>query len=257
MWHVVLLHWGGRSLIRGAGEGLRTGWPQWRLSKAAKATFSVRESAFRLELPSMWRAQQEQWDAVAHWDAGLPDGGLRLSVFSQELLGSLGGCSESSAPAEPAAVTPCLPSAVALGTMSILWHAVPPGSSSMLFPPQWCCCAVLLPSWLEAILPAGVESANQNLLCNCTRTERMAQNYTHPTSSSSSPPSSPWSPAVPIWQSGGLGRSQKDLFQVVICHSQAQNVVSEQRKHHGLFWEVKLIAISAVHWKIITKLLII
>lgn len=144
MWHVVLLHWGGRSLIRGAGEGLRTGWPQWRLSKAAKATSSVREGAFRLKLSSMWRAQQEQWDAVAHWDAGLPDGGLRLSVFSQELLGSLGGCSESSAPAEPAAVTPCLASAVALGTMSILWHAVPPGSSSMLFPPQWCCCSAAI-----------------------------------------------------------------------------------------------------------------
>lgn len=135
MCHMVLLLWSGRSLTRAAGEGLRTGWSQWHPSKAAKATFSVREGAFRLKLSSTWGAQQEQGDAVAHGDAVLPGGGLRLSVFSQELLGSLGSCSQSRTPAEPAAVIPCLPSVVALQTMSVLWREVLPSSSSLLFPP--------------------------------------------------------------------------------------------------------------------------
>lgn len=101
--------------------------------------------------------------------------------------------------------------------------------------PHPCCshhsgAAFLLLSWLEAILPAGVEFVNQNLLCNCTRTERMAQNYAHP-----SLPIFTLISSSTMWQSGGLRSTQKDLFQVVICHNQAQNDVSGQRKHHSLF----------------------
>lgn len=69
--------------LTGPGESLQVWW------KVAKAAGSVGDRAFGLEPSSARRAQQEQGDpAVAKTIS--PAGIWRLSVFSPELLGSLG-----------------------------------------------------------------------------------------------------------------------------------------------------------------------
>lgn len=84
----------GRACTGNAGGSLGLTDPSESLQtwqKAATAAGSVGYSAFGLKPSSTWRTQQEQADPVNHQDTISPCGLWRLPVFSQELLGSLGG----------------------------------------------------------------------------------------------------------------------------------------------------------------------